>query len=215
MAGSQEFRIRVAGRGGHAAMPHQTIDALLVASQIVVALQSIVSRNVSPLEAGVVTVGSLHTGTAMNVIAESAVLEGTMRAFRTEVLDLLRLRVREIAEGIALSFGATATVEFRDLIFPPTANDPGVAAIVRTAARDVVGGDAVRSDPDVRTMAAEDFAEFGVRVPSCFFFLGGYNAAVDAVHPHHSPHFDLSEEALPLGVEIRERAALAYLAEAR
>jgi amidohydrolase len=214
MAGSQEFGITITGRGGHAAMPHETVDALLTASHVVTALQSIVSRNLSPLESGVVTVGSLHSGTAMNVIAESAVLEGTIRAFRTEIQDHIRQRVGDVARGIAASFGATATVEFRDLIFPPTCNDPSLASIVRDVANDVVGPELVRSDGGIRTMAAEDFAEFGTRVPSCFFFLGGYDPAIDAVHPHHSPYFTLDEEALPIGVDVLERAALAYLKNA-
>jgi amidohydrolase len=211
MAGSQELRITVRGRGGHGGLPHDTVDAVLIAGQLIVALQSIVSRNVSPFENAVVSIGSIHGGQAPNVIAEKVVLEGTMRAFRTEIADLLRERIRAVASGVAEGLGGRAEVEFAELIFPPTSNDPEIARLVRDVASEVVGPDHVRSDPDVRTMAAEDFAEFATRVPGCYFFLGGRNEAVGADHPHHSPNFDLCEEALPVGVELLERAAVAYL----
>lgn len=211
MAGSQEFRILVKGRGGHAAMPHQTVDATLVASHIVIALQSIVARSVPPTEAAVVTIGALHSGTAMNVISDSAVLEGTMRAFDTSIQELLRRRVAEIARGVAAAHDAEVEIDFNQLIFPPTVNDPGLAALIRRTTSDLVGSDVVRSDGDVRTMAAEDFAEFGVRVPACYFFLGAYSEESGATHPHHSPHFNICEKVLPLGVDILEAAAVAYL----
>jgi amidohydrolase len=211
MAGSQEFRITVSGRGGHGGLPHETVDSIMIASQIVVALQTVVSRNVSPLESAVVSVGAFHGGMASNVISESAVLDGTIRAFRTEVEETLRERIIAIATGVAESFGARAEVQFGKLLFPPTANAPELADLVRDVAREVVGPDRVRTDPGVRTMAAEDFAEFSTRVPGCYFFLGAYNEEVGATHPHHSPHFNVCEKAMPLGVEILERAALAYL----
>ncbi len=211
MAGSQEFRISVTGRGGHGGLPHDTVDAVLLASHIVVALQTVVSRNVAPLDNAVVSVGAIRAGSAPNIIAETAYLEGTMRAFRTEVMDLVRERIRTIAQGVAGALGGSAEVEFVPLLFPPTANDPRLARIVREAATEVVGADHVRSDPGIRTMAAEDFAEFSTRVPGCYFFLGARDEASGAVHPHHSPFFEISEEALPLGVEILERAAIAYL----
>jgi amidohydrolase len=211
MAGSQEFVITVTGRGGHAGMPHQTVDAIFVASQIVSALQSVVSRNVSPLESAVVSVGSFRAGTASNIIAETARLEGTIRAFRTETENLIRERVIAVARGVASALGATAEVEFRELLFPPTANSPELARLVQRVASDVVGPDRVWTGPDLRTMAAEDFAEFSTRVPGCFFFLGGMDPAIGATHPHHSPYFDLSEDALPIGVEVLERAAVDFL----
>ena len=147
----------------------------------------------------------------MNVIAATAVLEGTIRAFEGRLQTLLRERITAVAEGVAASLGATARVEFSSLVFPPTVNDPELARLVRGVAEEVVGADRVRSDPAIRTMAAEDFAEFAARVPGCFFFLGGSDEAEGVVHPHHSPFFDLSEEALALGVEILERAAIEFL----
>jgi amidohydrolase len=212
MAGAREFRIVVHGRGGHGAIPNETIDATLVASQVVVALQSIVSRNVSPLDTAVVTVGSFHAGTAQNIIAATAVLEGTLRAFRAELLQELQERVKQVAEGICAALGARAEVSFGKITFPPTVNDPAMAELVRRATREAYGEDRLRADDEVRTMGAEDFSEFLVRVPGCFFFVGARNEATGAAYPHHSPHFDLCEEALPVAVEVLERAALGYLA---
>jgi amidohydrolase len=211
MAGSREFRLVVRGRGGHAAIPDETIDATLAACQVVVALQSIVSRSVSPLDAAVVTVGSIHAGGPSNAIAGTAVLEGTLRAFRRELLDALQARVRRVAEGVCAALGAECELTAHGIDYPPTVNDPGLAALVERAAGEVVGRDRVLTDAGVRTMAAEDFSEFAARVPGCFFFVGGRNEATGAVHPHHSPRFDLCEGALPVAVEVLERAALAYL----
>lgn len=212
MAGAREFRIVVHGRGGHGAIPNETIDATLVASQVVVALQSIVSRNVSPLDTAVVTVGSFHAGTAQNIIAATAVLEGTLRAFRAELLRELQERVKQVAEGICAALGARAEVSFGKITFPPTVNDPAMAELVRRATREAYGEEELRTDEEVRTMGAEDFSEFLARVPGCFFFVGARDEATGAVYPHHSPHFDISEEALPVAVEVLERAALGYLA---
>jgi amidohydrolase len=202
----------VHGRGGHGAIPNETIDATLVASQVVVALQSIVSRNVSPLDTAVVTVGSFHAGTAQNIIAATAVLEGTLRAFRAELLRELQERVKQVAEGICAALGARAEVSFGKITFPPTVNDPAMAELVRRATREAYGEEELRTDEEVRTMGAEDFSEFLARVPGCFFFVGARDEATGAVYPHHSPHFDISEEALPVAVEVLERAALGYLA---
>jgi amidohydrolase len=211
MAGAREFRIVVHGRGGHGAIPQETIDATLVASQIVVALQSIVSRNVSPLDTAVVTVGSFHAGTAQNIIAATAVLEGTLRAFRAELLVELQGHLRRVAEGVASALGARAEVTFNQITFPPTVNDPAIARVVRSAATAALGEDRILVGDEVRTMGAEDFAEFSSRVPGCFFFVGARDEAIGAAYPHHSPNFDISEEALPVGVDVMERAALEYL----
>jgi amidohydrolase len=215
MAGAREFRIVVHGRGGHGAIPQETIDATLVASQIVVALQSIVSRNVSPLDTAVVTVGSFHAGTAQNIIAATAVLEGTLRAYRMELLAELQDHVKRVAEGIATALGARAEITFGEIIFPPTVNAPEMAGLVRGAVSELLGEERLAAADEVRTMGAEDFAEFSSRVPGCFFFVGARDPSIGADFPHHSPHFDISEECLPIGVEVMEQAALGYLGERR
>jgi amidohydrolase len=211
MAGSLDFRLVVQGRGGHGAMPNDTVDATLVASQVVVALQQIVSRNVSPMDTAVISVGSFHAGTAFNVIADRAMLEGTLRAFDMELLQYLRKRIGEVVAGVCAAAGAGHELTFGKQVFPPTVNDPGIAALVRSAAGEVVGAERVRSADGVRTMAAEDFSEFSMRVPGCYFFVGACNEAVDAVYPHHSPRFNICEDALGIGVEVLERSALRYL----
>jgi amidohydrolase len=213
MAGAHDFKLVIEGRGGHGALPHETVDATLVASQVVVALQQIVARNVSPLSTAVVTVGVLRSGSAFNIISGRAVLEGTIRAFDTPLLDFLRTRVGEIAAGICAASGATFELGWGNL-YPPTVNDPAITALVAAAAAGAIGEENVRTDPEVRTMAAEDFSEFSTRVPGCYFFVGVHSEAVGAIHPHHSPHFDICEDALSIGVDVLERAALSYLSDA-
>lgn len=211
MGGSLDFYVDVHGRGGHGAIPEETVDATLAASHLVVALHGIVSRSVSPLDTAVLSVGVLRSGSSSNVISEHARLEGTLRAFRPETMLRLKARVAEVAAGVCAAFGARAELRFREGEYPPLINDAGMAALVRGAAAAVVGESRVVSDDAVRTMAAEDFSEFLLRVPGCYFFLGCRNEARGAVHPHHSPYFEVCEDVMPTGVEILERAALAYL----
>jgi amidohydrolase len=214
MAGSRDFRLVIQGRGGHGALPHQTVDATLVASQVVVALQQIVARNVSPLDSAVVTVGAFRSGTAFNVISGRAILEGTFRAFDAGVMEHVRRRIEEVVRGTCAAYGAEVDVGFGAQSYPPTVNDARMVALVRESAEEVLGADAVRSDEGVRTMAAEDFSEFSARVPGCYFFVGVFNEAVGAVHPHHSPLFSICEDALTVGVDVLHRAARKYLAGA-
>ncbi|HEU4560855.1 MAG TPA: amidohydrolase, partial [Longimicrobium sp.] len=171
MASAGEFELIVKGRGGHGAMPEQTVDAVVVGSQIVVALQSIVSRTVSPLESAVVTVGAFHAGTAQNVIAESARMLGTVRAFDVEACEELPRKIKRITAGLCEGMGATYEFHYRHDT-PPTINDAKMAELVRAAAEEVVGPERVRFGAEVRTMAAEDFGEFLLRVPGCYFFVG-------------------------------------------
>ncbi|HEV2146333.1 MAG TPA: amidohydrolase [Longimicrobiaceae bacterium] len=210
MASAAEFEVVVRGRGGHGAIPHETVDAVLAASQVVVALQSVVSRSVSPLESAVVSVGALQAGEACNVIADTALLRGTARAFTPELCAALPRRIEQVVAGVCAAMGAEYEFHY-DQNTPPTINDPRAAEAVRTAAEEVVGKDRLRTDPDVRTMAAEDFGEFLLRVPGCYFFVGARNEERGQVHPHHSPRFDVCEDALPVAVEVLERAALRVL----
>ncbi|HKP76769.1 MAG TPA: amidohydrolase, partial [Longimicrobiaceae bacterium] len=175
MASAGEFDLTIHGKGGHGAMPEQTVDAVLVASQVVVALQSIVSRGVSPLDSAVVSVGSFHAGTTHNVIAGSARLTGTVRSFTVEGCEELPRRIERVAAGVCEALGATYHFEYRQDT-PPTINDAAAAELVRAAALEVVGEDRVRFGPEVRTMAAEDFGEFLLRVPGCYFFVGAQSA---------------------------------------
>ncbi len=208
MAAATHFRLTVQGRGGHGALPHQTVDALLVAAHLVVALQTIVSRNVDPIQTAVLSVGTLHSGEAFNIIAERAELTGTLRAFDDRVMELMVERLRQVVSGVTATFGATYELEL-ERASPAVVNAPEVAALVERAARRVLGEGAV--GPGQPVMGSEDMAEFLTRVPGCYCLLGSQNPARGLVHPHHSPRFDFDEEALPLGVAILVEATMEYL----
>jgi amidohydrolase len=207
MAASDSFRVVVQGRGGHGAHPDQTVDAVLVASHIVVALQTIVARNLNPDETGVVTVGAFHAGEAGNVIADTAELRGTIRSFSQEVRELLHRRIRAVCEGTAATFGAAAEVAIR-LGVDPTVNAPRPTAVMHAAAAAVLGAD--RIDTTYRTTGGEDFSAVLARVPGNFLFLGSRSDERTG-NPHHNPHFDIDEACLPKGVAILCDAAVRCL----
>ena len=208
MAAGDAFRAVIRGRSAHAAEPHRGIDATLIASQTVVALQSLVSREVSPLESAVVTVGQLHAGTASNIIASHAELAGTVRTFDKEVRRHLSERVPALIRSIAEAMGAEAEVEYSFGV-PATVNDPAMTEIVRAAAAEVVGPEnVVEATP---TMGSEDMSFFLEAAPGCYFFAGSSNEGTGKTFGHHHPRFDIDEQVLPIGVETLVRATLAYL----
>jgi amidohydrolase len=209
MAAAERFHCIVTGRGGHGAMPHQTIDAVVVAAQIVNALQTVVSRNVNPAEVAVVSIGSIHSGTAFNIIAEQAELWGTIRTFDEATRQLVLRRVREIVEGTAHAMGASAEVEIEELTVA-VVNDAAVAARVREAAARITGVERVTANQ--RWMASEDMSYFMREAPGCFFFLGGARSAAE--FPHHNPRFDFDEAMLPQGVAILCETVASYLCTA-
>jgi amidohydrolase len=210
MASVDEFFITVKGRGGHGAMPHQTVDALLAGCQIVNALQTIVARNVNPLDSAVVTVGSFHAGQAFNVIAETASLRGTVRTFSQELYEKIPDIFKRVVSNTAAALGAECEITYERL-GPPTINDSNMAEFVRKIASEVVGAENVVSDDRARTMAGEDMAYFLREVPGCFFFVGSQNSQKGFIHPHHSPFFDFDEDALPIGVEILKHITYQFL----
>ncbi len=205
-ASADAFRITVKGRGGHGALPHQTIDPLVATAQIVSAAQTIVSREVPPNEMGVVTFGQFHGGSAPNVIADTATVEGTYRAYRPEIRSLIASALQRITAGVAGSFRCEADYEH---LFgsPPVINDARVADWVAKMAAAVVGEE--RVSPHDPVSVGDDMAEFLNRAPGCYFLLGG---AKDGAAPHHNARFDFDEACIPLGVEIMARAALDFLA---
>jgi amidohydrolase len=211
MASAGTFEMVIHGRGGHGAIPHETVDPIAIGAQVVVALQTIVSRNANPLHPAVVTVGGFQAGTAPNVIADSARIFGTVRAMDVEGCQELPRSIERVAGGICQAMGARLEFTYTPDT-APTINHPRLAETVRRAAVEVVGEARVRTDGDVRTMAAEDFGEMLLRVPGCYFFVGAHSEPRGAVHPHHSPRFDLCEDALPVGVDVLERAARLVLA---
>ncbi|MFN8549279.1 MAG: amidohydrolase [Candidatus Eisenbacteria bacterium] len=199
MAAADEFELFVEGKGGHGAYPHGAIDAVMVGSQIVTAIQSIVSRNVDPFETAVVTVGTFHAGSNFNIIAERAHMKGTIRTFNPKVRSLLMRRVEETAARVAEGLGARCRVVFHE-VYPATVNDPVMSDFVAEIAAELVGPDHVLRGE--MSMGAEDMSYFLEAVPGCYFFLGSQNEAKGLVGQHHSPRFDFDEDAMLIGAEI-------------
>ncbi len=207
MASADRFEIVVRGTGGHGAYPHRSVDPILVGSEIVVALQLLVSREVNPIDPAVVTIGMFHAGTAFNIIPPEARLAGTLRTLDQELRARLQQRIGELASGIAASLRAQAEVAF-DVGCPPVVNDPAMAALVRRAALAVVGeAGTVEREPQ---MGADDMALFLEARPGCYFFVGGANPPYVPSGPHHSPQFGVDEASLPIAAEVLLRAAVEH-----
>ena len=204
MAAADEFKARIVGRGGHGALPHQTVDAVVIAAQVVGALQTVVARNVKPLDAGVVTVGSLHSGSAFNVIPGEANMEGTLRSFDPEVRAILRDRCQVVVEELPKAFGAQGEWQFFSG-YPATVNDEAVTNRLRPVFERVAGAENVR--PFEPTMGAEDMSLVLQQIPGCYFFVGGRSEESGAVWPHHHPRFNIDESALYLGARAMTAAA--------
>ena len=210
MAAVDEFELIVEGRGGHGAMPQQTVDAIVTAAQVVTALQTIVSRNVSPLDAAVVTVGKFVAGAAFNIIAGTAHLRGTVRTFNRETHAQIPDMFERVVRGVCLSMGATYRLNYKRQTLP-LINSEEICEMVAGCAAEVVGRKQVLRDESVRTMGGEDMSYFLERVKGCYFFLGTRNEARGLTHPHHSARFDIDESALATGVEIMTRVIRKYL----
>lgn len=213
MASVDRFEILVKGRGGHGAMPHQTIDPIVVAGHVVTALQSIVSRQIDPLEPAVVTIGTIHAGTAFNVIADSALMTGTVRVFDQASYESVPHQIEQIVAGVCRAFGAAYELRYERLC-EPTINDAAMAALARQVAAQVVGTDNVVDTNEARTTCGEDMSVFLKHIPGCYLLIGSRNRARQLDQPHHSAWFDFDEAALPIGVEILQGLAKSYLAEA-
>lgn len=209
-ASAGRFEIQVQGKGGHGAMPHETVDATLVASQLVVALQSIVARNVDPAQTAVVTVGSFHSGEAWNIISPTAHLVGTIRSFDEGVQALLKRRIMEIAEGVCASMGATCEITFPGQV-PATINSVEGAQLMQAVAEQIVDPGQIAQIPPM--MVGEDVAEFLNRAPGCFILIGASDPTQPMHSPHHNPTFDFDERVLPTGVALMAGVAIKYLQE--
>ncbi|KAI9020548.1 N-acyl-L-amino acid amidohydrolase [Hyaloraphidium curvatum] len=200
MAGVDTLDIDVKGVGGHGAMPHQTVDSILVATQLVAQLHSILSRNVDPMETGVLTVGKIQAGTASNVIADDARLEGTIRYFNEEVREKIHHRIRTLCAGLSQAYECKITPTIKGN-YPCTVNHAKEAEIALNAAQKVVGTGASLLTKGM--MGSEDFSFFLNVRPGAFMFVG---AAPDntrlAAYPHHSPLFDFHEDALMIGASV-------------
>lgn len=209
MAAVELFDCTIQGKGGHGAMPHQTIDSVLVSAHIVTALQSIVARNLDPVKSGVVTVGKLHAGHAFNVIADTAQFGGTVRYFDPALDGFFKERVERVIAGICESHGAHYTLDYWQF-YPPTINHPDMANLVRSVAEQVVETP-TGVVPECQTMGGEDMSFFLQEVPGCYFFLGSANADRGLAYPHHHPRFDFDETALSMGVEMFTRCVERFM----
>lgn len=196
MASADEFDVRIAGRGAHAAMPHQGSDVIAAGAALVQALHTIVSRNVDPLDAAVLSVTRFYAGDAYNVLPDEAVLCGTVRAFRAPVQDAIEARLRQVCAGVAAAFGVSAHETYRRG-YPPTINDPQQAEICREVAAGVAGAGNVLGDL-APTMGAEDFAFMLREKPGCYVWLG--NGAGEGGCLLHNPNYDFNDAVIPAGI---------------
>jgi hippurate hydrolase len=214
MASSNEFKITITGRGCHAALPHNGIDPVPVACQMVQAFQTIVTRNKKPSDAAVISVTMIHTGEATNVVPDFAEIQGTVRTFTLPVLDLIEQRMREIAQHTAAAFGAEVAFEFHRN-YPPTINHRAEAEFVRGVMAELVGPDnALEFEP---TMGAEDFSFFLQQKPGAYFVIGNGDGA-HREHGHglgpctlHNPNYDFNDQLIPLGAALWVRLAERWL----
>ena len=215
MASSNEFKITIRGKGGHAAMPSNCIDPVPIACQMVQAFQTIITRNKKPLDAGVISVTMVHTGEATNVVPDSCELQGTVRTFSLEVLDLIERRMRQVAEHTCAAHEAACTFEF-DRNYPPTINTPAEAALARQVMVDIVGEARVLAQEP--TMGAEDFSFMLQAQPGAYCFIangdGDHREMGHGGGPCtlHNPSYDFNDELIPLGATYWVRLAQAWLA---
>jgi amidohydrolase len=206
MASADMFTLTIRGRGGHGAQPHLTIDAVVIAAEVVMALQTLVSRETSPVAPAVITLGSVHGGTASNIVAGEVVIQGTLRTFDAELRARLMSRIAQVAEGISSAMRGSSEFEHNSGT-PPVINNPAMAELVIEAASGVLGKEAVVAlEPQ---MVAEDFAYFLEERPGCFFILGGASEGPSVVH--HTPEFRIDEGCLPIGFQVMSAAVLRLL----
>ncbi len=215
MASSNEFKITIRGKGGHAAMPHNALDPVPVACQLVLGFQTIVSRNLKPIDAGVISVTMIHTGEATNVIPDSCELQGTVRTFSLAVLDQIQQRMSDMTAQLCAAFGLTAEFEFARN-YPPTINSASEAEFCRLVMADLVGADCVQVQEP--TMGAEDFSYMLQAKPGCYAFIAnGDGTHRDMGHGGgpcmlHNPSYDFNDALLPLGASYWVRLVEAWFA---
>ncbi len=205
MAGADIFTIKIIGKGGHGALPETTIDPVVAAAQVVLALQAIVSRNVSPLNAAVVSVTQITGGSTFNVIPPEVELKGTIRTFDKAVQQTVINRMHEIVNNICAAMACQAEIHITQLT-PALRNDPQVAAAVQQTATDLFPE--IHQDNAYRCMGSEDMAFFLENIPGCLFFVGSANPDKGLIYSHHHPKFDFDEQVLPAASAIMASAAV-------
>lgn len=209
-ASCDHFTIKITGKGAHVSKPHLSVDALYIAAQIIVNIQSIVSRNIDPVDTVVVGIGLCKAGTAYNIVAENAELEGTTRCFTPETRRYVNGRIKEIAEGIAASYGAKAELQFDDFA-APLINDKEAADEADIIARRILPAEDIIHDKE-KSLGADDFADFLAVTKGVYTFIGTHNPDnPDTGAAHHNGHFDIDEKAMLISCNLYVDYAIAYL----
>ncbi|MDR1377838.1 MAG: amidohydrolase [Synergistaceae bacterium] len=212
MASVDGWKVVFRGKGGHGAVPQGSVDPTLAAAAFISALQTIVSREIDPLETAVVSVGKLASGSAFNVIPDFAELAGNVRTFNRTVRDGVEERLRRIAEGVGMTYRCKAETRYEDLYPNPVVNDDILTLLFRDTAMQVVGAENVeRTSPK---MTSEDFSFYQAEIPGCLFFVGSGGETKRSTAAHHSPHFDVDDNALPIGAALTTSFVCAMLERA-
>jgi hippurate hydrolase len=209
MAGGGLFDIHIKGKGAHGARPESGVDPVVIGGHIITALQTVISRTIAPIDSGVISITQMHAGDAYNVIPETAVLRGTVRAFRREVMATIKEKIERIASGIAHSLGGEAKADVR-IVFPPLVNNPDEAKWIGDVAASIVGEDKVNREGGY-VMASEDFSYMLEKVPGAFILIG--NGGGEGGCEVHNPGYDFNDEALPLGATLWSRVVETRLAK--
>lgn len=212
-AASNPFTIKIKGKGGHGAHPEDTIDPIVIASNVILALQTIVSREIPPKDAALITVGSIHGGTAQNIIPEEVTLSGIIRTVRTEHREYVKKRLVQTVEGLVSSMRGTCEIDIVES-YPCLYNNDSILDIVERSAVDIIGKENIKQ-LESPSMGVESFAYFSMERPAAFYFLGVRNEEKGIIHPAHGSLFDIDEDALPIGVAIQCKAAWEYLSRAQ
>lgn len=208
LGASDDFFITIEGKGGHAALPHDTVDALSIGAQIVTQLNQLTSRKVDPMKQAVLTVGSFHSGDKANVIAEKAYIEGTVRTFDETVRQEMSEWVKKVTDFTARAHGAKATIDYQ-FGYPATINDQETNQLMVDVAKGIIGErNVIHLEPN---MGAEDFSYFAEQIPATYFFLGSANEEKGCIHPYHHPKFMIDEDSLLIGAKILAGSILTAL----
>lgn len=208
MAGADLVKITITGKGGHGAIPQEAVDPVIAAAQVLIGLQSIVSRNISPLDSAVVSITEFHAGDAHNIIPSQAVLQGSVRSFLKSTRDLVISRMQQISESIASGMGCSAIVYVIPLT-PPVINSPAIADLVSKTAKKILPGQVI--DTSYQAMVSDDMALFLEKVPGCYILVGSADKEKGLIEHHHNPRFDFSESAMETAVILLTGFAENYL----
>ncbi len=208
-AASNPFTIKIKGVGAHGARPHMGVDPIVISSHVILSLQEIISRELPPTDPAVITVGSIHGGTAQNIIPEEVVIAGTMRTMRTEHREYVKKRLREITSGIVGSMRGKCEIDIEES-YPCLYNDDDVIKDILKAAYKEIGEEHVKM-LESPSMGVESFAYFSMERPAAFYYLGCRNESKNIIYPAHGSLFDIDEDCLPIGVSIQCRVAYDFL----